>query len=630
MDHICFNCMSELQHHTNSCPVCGFSNTTYDVKSHHLLPGTMLRDRYIIGKVLGEGGFGITYVGWDTLFDTKVAIKEFYMTGYVGRINTFSLDVQISTGNFAEIFEKNRARFLDEAKVLAKFHREPSIVSVLDYFQSNNTAYIVMDFIQGETLKNYLQRKQKLSWQETRNIMRPVLEALRLVHTAHIIHRDVSPDNIMITQDGHVKLLDFGAARQVAQGNAKSLSIILKPGYAPQEQYRTKGEQGPWTDVYAVCATMYRCLTGVVPEESMERLVCDGLKAPSELCECTSHISKVLMKGLAVQTKDRWQSVDSLILAIENEEPLFSADISEKPIQCENDDNHTILLGTNLQNTNEQTLSTIEKSQVQSKDSNRLERKTKLIIAVVGCLALVLCAMMSVIFFGNKKTQDALEPTEMLKTDQEDAKISADEYEQTEEDSEFAVGESPAPSIKTIVVGTTAVLTTEEPEIQLYIPDAEGTIEWHSSNPMIASVRSDGVVMGLSGGYSSSGKTIQIIACYKGLEVSTDVISYVNREKPEYIPSSWDIKPVENDITVKKDSMAQIELSPKYEDCFVEYRSEKENIVEVDEKGNVYGKTTGTTRISVTVYNGYDSATHYINVICEPNDSYMMTPVRPN
>jgi len=318
MQEFCLNCMAEQKNPGRFCPKCGFDRSAYQIESHHLIPGTMLRGRYRIGKVLGEGGFGITYVGWDTVLNLKVAVKEFYMTGYVSRMNTYSPSVQVSMSTHGEVFQKNRDRFLDEARVLARFAEEDGIVGIRDFFQENNTAYIVMSFLSGITLKEYLKQQGKLSWQKTYEVLRPVLLSLSEVHKQGIIHRDISPDNIMMTDRGQVKLLDFGAAREYSGSDAHSLSIILKPGFAPEEQYRTKGQQGPWTDVYALCATMYRCLTGITPEESMERTYRDTLRPPHELGDCPLPVSAVLMKGLSVYAQDRYASVSELLAALQN------------------------------------------------------------------------------------------------------------------------------------------------------------------------------------------------------------------------------------------------------------------------------------------------------------------------
>ena len=316
--NICYGCM-EHSDGTDLCPRCGFNLKTYSTAPHQLPAGTMLQNRYAVGKVLGEGGFGITYIGLDTVLDRKVAVKEFYMSGYVNRNTTISSTVFANTGAYGETFEKNREKFLGEARVLARFDNEEGIVGIRDFFKENNTAYIVMDFLEGETLRDYIERKGKLSAEDAFGILRPVFNSLNNVHSHNIIHRDISPDNIMLTANGKVKLLDFGAARDVSAGDMKSLSIILKPGYAPEEQYRSKGKQGPWTDVYALCATVYRCVTGVVPEESMNRLFEDRLSSPAELgAHCSLPLSDVIMKGLAVRCTDRYQSVAELMKAVDS------------------------------------------------------------------------------------------------------------------------------------------------------------------------------------------------------------------------------------------------------------------------------------------------------------------------
>lgn len=306
---LCYGCMEYLQPGLETCS-CGFDQDTYETEPHHLTPGTLLKERYLVGRVLGEGGFGITYVGRDTVLDMKVAVKEFYMSGYVNRNNTYSTLVRASVGSHQELFEKNKEKFLTEARVLARFATEEGIVGIRDFFQENNTAYIVMDFLTGETLRDCLSREKSFTWQRTLDVMRPVINSLGNVHGHNVIHRDISPDNIMLTTDGKVKLLDFGAAREVSQTDIKSLSVILKPGYAPEEQYRSKGNQGPWTDIYALCATMYCCITGVVPEDSMERMFEDKLKSPHVLNpDCAPAVSNVIMKGMAVRQKDRYQSI---------------------------------------------------------------------------------------------------------------------------------------------------------------------------------------------------------------------------------------------------------------------------------------------------------------------------------
>ncbi len=312
-DHVCINCMREKADN-GVCPFCGFDESTYEPSPHHLQPRSILGGKCLIGRVLGEGGFGITYMGWDLNLDLKLAIKEYYPTGFVTRTNTTTNTVTPYRGEKAEFFTAGRSRFINEAKTLAKFYTLPGIVSVRDFFLENGTAYIVMEFVEGETLKQRLARVGgKMEATEVFDLVRPLLRSLAEMHATGLIHRDISPDNIMITPEGNVKLIDFGAARDYLDSGNRSLSVMLKPGYAPEEQYFARGQQGPWTDIYALCATLYRAITGQTPPESVERLRRDELIAPSTL---GAHISPAqeaaLLKGLAVTQEDRWQSIPEL------------------------------------------------------------------------------------------------------------------------------------------------------------------------------------------------------------------------------------------------------------------------------------------------------------------------------
>ena len=285
---------------------------------HHLPPDTILHGKYLLSKAIGEGGFGITYIGWDLALDMKVAVKEYYPTGFVTREATVTNTVQPFTGTQGEFFSKGRERFIDEARTLARFSSMPGIVSVRDFFQENGTAYIVMEFIDGQTFKDYLQNKGgRLPAIEALEMMRPVMHSLAAVHQTGLIHRDISPDNIMISNDGYMKLLDFGAAKTFAESGNRSLSVMLKPGFSPEEQYRSRGALGPWTDIYALCATMYRAITGVMPDESTERLRQDTLQTPAQLgVPMPPAQEAALLQGMAVLQENRWQDIPSLMAAM--------------------------------------------------------------------------------------------------------------------------------------------------------------------------------------------------------------------------------------------------------------------------------------------------------------------------
>ena len=310
----CPGCLRDAEFENGVCAKCGFDMNGYTVMPHHLVPGTLVKQRYKIGRVLGEGGFGITYIGIDTVLNLKVAIKEFYMSGYVNRNHDASPNVFATLGTHRDTFEKNREKFLNEARVLAQFYGEAGIVGVRDFCEENGTAYIIMDFLNGVDLKTYLEQKGRLAPEDAVKLLMPVMTSLQHVHAEGIIHRDISPDNIMVMEDGSTKLLDFGAAREISQTDIKSLSVILKPGYAPEEQYRSKGRQGPWTDVYALAATLYKCIVGATPDDAMERMYRDRLPSPAAVdAACPIAISNVIIKGLAVRHADRYQDVASFL-----------------------------------------------------------------------------------------------------------------------------------------------------------------------------------------------------------------------------------------------------------------------------------------------------------------------------
>ena len=316
INKLCPGCMREVENKEQmaECPHCGYPLQNPQSAPHQLQPFTILKGKYLIGRVIGEGGFGITYLGYDLTLEITVAIKEFYPNGFVTREANVTPKLTIYAGNNAADIEKWRDNFIREARSLAKFANLNGIVKVQEFFNENETAYIVMEYVDGITVKSYLkQNGGKLPVNQVLQMMEPVIQSLAKVHEKDIIHRDISPDNIMITSNGEMKLLDFGAARDVSGAAEKSLSVMLKPGYAPEEQYRTRGKQGSWSDVYALCATIYKCITGVTPVESMERMRSDSLKRPSELgIAIEPYQEEALMAGMAVYADDRIQNMTAL------------------------------------------------------------------------------------------------------------------------------------------------------------------------------------------------------------------------------------------------------------------------------------------------------------------------------
>ena len=275
-----------------------------------LRKGTRLIGRYTIEGVLGQGGFGITYLGMDELHKKKVAIKEFFPQGIVTRNIEYEDTVTVTLVGEKENYDKGKERFLKEAQTMAMFSKDKGIVKALDFFEINNTAYIVMEYLEGVTLKQYLRENKRIDAEDLVELLVPLIEALDEIHSQGLIHRDISPDNIMVLPDGRIKLMDFGAARDYTEFGEKSLSIVLKPGYAPPEQYQTHGIQGPWTDIYALCATMYKCITGENPPDAIDRLVDDHLKKISAFgISVSPQIEKAIIKGMSVAAKDRYQNV---------------------------------------------------------------------------------------------------------------------------------------------------------------------------------------------------------------------------------------------------------------------------------------------------------------------------------
>ncbi len=307
--NLCLGCMQEKTG-DKRCPYCSWVEGMTPESPIFLPPGTVLENKYLIGRVLGQGGFGITYLSWDINLNMKLAIKEYFPQEIASRA-AGQTQISIYSGSQKNHYDYGLEKFLQEARTLAQFEGHPNIVSVRDFFKANGTAYFVMNYVEGITLQKYLADAGGiLSFSQALQVILPVLDALKEVHSVNVLHRDISPDNIYINNKGQVVLLDFGAARQAIGEKGRSLSIILKPGYAPEEQYRTKGEQGPWTDIYAVAATTYHLITSKQPPEALERMIGDTLEKPSALGIEIGHMEeKALLKALSVKAVDRYQTV---------------------------------------------------------------------------------------------------------------------------------------------------------------------------------------------------------------------------------------------------------------------------------------------------------------------------------
>lgn len=304
------------------CTFCGTKNPFSQDPIFALPAGRILHGRYLVGAVLGHGGFGITYVGMDMKTNQRIAIKEFMPDGLSTRVpGTTTVTVHSSKDDY--LYGRNQ--FIEEARLIYKYNSNPGIISVNSLFEENNTAYYTMEYLDGCDLKQYLiQRGGTIPYDEAVKLLMPVFDALSEVHKQNVIHRDISPDNIYICRNGIVKLLDFGAARVALIGKSKSLSVILKRGYAPEEQYRSHGIQGPWTDIYALGATLYRCITGQLPAEATERLYRDELISPSRLCSgVPAYGEHALLKALSVKGENRYQTISDFKAALAGKREIY-------------------------------------------------------------------------------------------------------------------------------------------------------------------------------------------------------------------------------------------------------------------------------------------------------------------
>jgi len=308
---VCCNCFTPIPNGCAVCPSCQFSFDSYNPDNYPfaLSEGTILNGRYKTGRVLGQGGFGITYLAYDVKKSAVAAIKEYYPDNLVFRKSVQT--VSAHAGTHAENFAYGKQRFLEEAKTMAEFRSNPNIVTVQSYFEENSTAYIVMDYIKGINLHKLRERcGGKLNWTELENVITPIMDALTVVHAKGVIHRDIAPDNILVEDNGTPKLLDFGAARYALGDKSRSLDVILRHGYAPREQYSRHGRQGTYTDVYSLGATIYYLITGRCLPDSIDRLERDDFILPSSLgADIPEKAEDALEKGISVQPEDRYQSM---------------------------------------------------------------------------------------------------------------------------------------------------------------------------------------------------------------------------------------------------------------------------------------------------------------------------------
>ncbi|MCR5276041.1 MAG: serine/threonine protein kinase [Clostridiales bacterium] len=319
MSKRCLGCMELFDEDFDVCPKCGFVVGQPAEEPIHMNPGTILHDRFTIGKVLGFGGFGATYLAWDEVLERKVAVKEYLPSEFSTRV-VGKTEVTVFSGEKSEQFTSGMKKFIEEGQLVGGFQNEPGIIKIFDTFEENNTAYIVMEYLEGETLATRLKREKTIPEDEAVELLMPVMLSLQEIHKQGILHRDIAPENIFITETGEVKLIDFGASRFATTSYSRSLTVIIKQGYSPEEQYRSRGDQGTYTDVYALAATLYKMITGKTPPDAMERRAKyekkskDILVEPHKLTDDISRAHEIaILNALNVRIEDRTPDIATFI-----------------------------------------------------------------------------------------------------------------------------------------------------------------------------------------------------------------------------------------------------------------------------------------------------------------------------
>ena len=309
---LCSSCFMPVK--KEPCKNCGYHEQKYIPENMVLPVGTILMGNFLIGKVLGKGGFGITYLAYDVKFDKVIAIKEYFPIELAMR-RMGETGLMVRDKESAELFKKGVKRFYNEASFVAKFAGNPNVVKVYQFFYENDTAYFTMEFLTGITLKDYVNRVGKLTPGQALYVADMIAYAFSELHREKILHRDVSPDNIMLCTDGSVKLLDFGSARQIYSESSQLLSVVLKPGFAPIEQYMRSGKQGEWTDIYALAASLYFALTRQIPENPQNRLE-DDWDMETNIHNIQPELWNVLYKALQVRYQDRYPCTEDFCKAL--------------------------------------------------------------------------------------------------------------------------------------------------------------------------------------------------------------------------------------------------------------------------------------------------------------------------
>ncbi len=320
-DQICFQCF-QMKGEQEVCPWCGYTPESTANQAYQLRPGTVLDHRYIIGITLGIGGFGITYKAFDISLSIVVAIKEFYPARLVNRAEG-EVRVGVFSGEKREEYNRCLKRFEEEAQMMAEFSNEPDIVKIYSYLKANETAYIIMEYVDAELLKDRLGRAPKMSVEEASGYLISILTALAKIHQKGIVHKDISPDNIFLTGKDTIKLGDFGAARRQEEQPDEHAEVIVKVGYTPPEQYQPGSGQKPSMDVYSAGAVFYEMVTGEKPLDAMDRQDEDLLQSPARCgAVIDARLDRIVMRAMAVKPRFRFQAAEQFRCAVVGKEKV--------------------------------------------------------------------------------------------------------------------------------------------------------------------------------------------------------------------------------------------------------------------------------------------------------------------
>lgn len=327
---------------------------------HLFQPGKIIRDRYEILEELGSGGFATTYKAFDRALSIPVALKIYHHSSFSGQEDATK-----------------------EAKIAAGFYDLEGIASARDFFEEDDIPCIVMEYVHGINIKEYVKQNGRIRGDKMLLMLKPLLQSLIRIHEKGILHRDISADNILLTEDGKLKLIDFGAARLTQKAKGEEFTLIFKRGFAPIEQCSSGGKQGPWTDVYGICATMYYMVTGIIPTDSVNRLINDTLIPLPRIdgTGLTSHEMDCIMKGLAVRPEERYSSMAFLYAGL-------YGDSSTDKLLSKNDTNPSSAISVTESNFTEKLINDITDS-LKKQSFLRISKKFKLPVILFLLILLV-------------------------------------------------------------------------------------------------------------------------------------------------------------------------------------------------------------------------------------------------